>query len=193
VSGQPFWCLNDDQPLFQDGLQALSFMFPKRVIVAYSWVTMQVPTKHISPLTIHRFRKGVQTTQRFKTPKNPPAEYLSDKAKAESKDEFGSIGVGKIASGPMGNLPATATPRPSMDDLAALDILFHPDISWKEIRAAYKRKALSLHPDRNNQTPEATEKFKKMQQSYDNLSHVYGEAFVEKEVMMVLAGIFSKT
>lgn len=53
------------------------------------------------------------------------------------------------------------------------------DASAEAIRAAYRRKALRLHPDRNA-APEATEQFRDVQEAYDTLSdagrrHIYDE------------------
>ncbi|MBL8394306.1 MAG: DnaJ domain-containing protein [Candidatus Accumulibacter sp.] len=53
------------------------------------------------------------------------------------------------------------------------------DAAGEAVRTAYRRKALQLHPDRNT-APEATDKFRDVQEAYDVLSdparrHVYDE------------------
>eukprot|EP00163_Fabomonas_tropica_P020209 TRINITY_DN355_c0_g1_i2.p1 TRINITY_DN355_c0_g1~~TRINITY_DN355_c0_g1_i2.p1 ORF type:complete len:413 (-),score=130.28 TRINITY_DN355_c0_g1_i2:410-1648(-) len=45
-----------------------------------------------------------------------------------------------------------------------------PDASEGDIRKAYKKKAMKLHPDRNTSDPHATEKFKELGKAYDVLS-----------------------
>ncbi len=53
------------------------------------------------------------------------------------------------------------------------------DASSEEVRIAYRKKALLLHPDRNK-APEATDRFRDVQEAYETLSdascrHVYDE------------------
>lgn len=45
------------------------------------------------------------------------------------------------------------------------------DASGDEVRSAYRRKALQFHPDRNT-APEATDKFRDVQEAYETLSDV---------------------
>ena len=44
-----------------------------------------------------------------------------------------------------------------------------PDVGPKEFRAAYKRKAFELHPDRHGGAPEYVEKFKALQVAFEQL------------------------
>lgn len=44
------------------------------------------------------------------------------------------------------------------------------DASVKDIRAAYKRKASKVHPDRNHDNPEATNEFQRLNNAYSILS-----------------------
>ena len=53
------------------------------------------------------------------------------------------------------------------------------DASSEEVRIAYRKKALLLHPHRNK-APEATDRFRDVQEAYETLSdarcrHVYDE------------------
>ena len=195
VKGLPFWCLNEELPVFFEALQELSFHQPKTMITAMSWVIKQVPTKHISPLTINRFRKGVQTTQKFHNPKNPPAEYLADKAKAEAKDQYGTIGVDSVKSGPMGDsFTASQSQRlvPDPVDLATLGIHDPESATWPTIKQAFKTLALRNHPDMNKGSKQSEQRFKKVRQAYDNLSRIYAESLMEKEVIAVLTEILPK-
>jgi len=45
------------------------------------------------------------------------------------------------------------------------------DVSSDEVRSAYRRKALQFHPDRNTD-PDATDKFRDVQEAYETLSDV---------------------
>jgi curved DNA-binding protein CbpA len=45
------------------------------------------------------------------------------------------------------------------------------DAPSEEVRSAYRRKALQFHPDRNT-APEATDKFRDVQEAYETLSDV---------------------
>ncbi|KAH0787806.1 dnaJ subfamily A member 2 [Histomonas meleagridis] len=44
-----------------------------------------------------------------------------------------------------------------------------PDASEADLRRAYKKKAMQLHPDRNRDDPNATEKFQQVNEAYDIL------------------------
>ena len=44
------------------------------------------------------------------------------------------------------------------------------DATQREVKQAYRRLALKLHPDHNPEKPEATERFKQIQQAYETLS-----------------------
>lgn len=44
-----------------------------------------------------------------------------------------------------------------------------PDVSQAELRRAYKKKAVQLHPDKNQNDPEATEKFQAVNEAYEVL------------------------
>lgn len=46
-----------------------------------------------------------------------------------------------------------------------------PGVSEEEIKKAYRRKSLIHHPDRNNNSIESTEMFKKVNESYDRISN----------------------
>ena len=44
------------------------------------------------------------------------------------------------------------------------------DATPEQIKKAYRRKALQLHPDKRGNTPESQEEFTRMKQAYDVLS-----------------------
>ena len=44
-----------------------------------------------------------------------------------------------------------------------------PDVNENDLRRAYKKKAMQLHPDRNRDDPNATEKFQQVNEAYDIL------------------------
>lgn len=55
-------------------------------------------------------------------------------------------------------------------DTKLYDILgVSPDVNDNDLRRAYKKKAMQLHPDRNRDDPNATEKFQQVNEAYDIL------------------------
>ena len=54
------------------------------------------------------------------------------------------------------------------DYYRVLDV--NPDVSYKEIRRAYRLQVLKFHPDRNNGSKESNEKLIKIKEAYSILS-----------------------
>lgn len=57
------------------------------------------------------------------------------------------------------------TPVPTLYDIIGVQ----PTATQDEIKRAYRKKAMQLHPDRNPDDPEATEKFQQLSDAYDIL------------------------
>lgn len=60
--------------------------------------------------------------------------------------------------------------------------------SEDDLRKAYRRKALTLHPDKNQDSPEATEKFQLLQQAYEVLSDPHERAWYDSHRDQILRG-----
>jgi curved DNA-binding protein CbpA len=45
-----------------------------------------------------------------------------------------------------------------------------PDATPEQLKKAYRKKALQLHPDKRGNTPEAQDEFTRMKQAYDVLN-----------------------
>ena len=68
-----------------------------------------------------------------------------------------------------------------------------PGASTEEIKKAYRRKSLTHHPDRNNNSTESTEMFQKLSEAYDTISRidssidmdtVFGDGEMNPETLM---------
>lgn len=67
---------------------------------------------------------------------------------------------------------ASSSSASSSPDVNHYDVLgVSPDASNLEIKKAYRRLALLHHPDRNNGSPESTEKFQRVGEAFQCLSH----------------------
>jgi curved DNA-binding protein CbpA len=68
-----------------------------------------------------------------------------------------------------------------------------PGASEEEIKKAYRRKSLIYHPDRNNNSIESTEMFKKINAAYDKISNhaakepdenIFGDGEINLDALM---------
>ncbi|GET91042.1 hypothetical protein, conserved [Leishmania tarentolae] len=126
-------------------------------------------------------RKAYEKAKKDGTlPATPPAMVPKDSAKGREASASNTAADTGTASLPQGAHTGETKPDATESVNYYAFLCVEPTATSSEIRKAYTRKALEMHPDKNPNDPNATIKFQELNKIYNVLSHENTRAMYDR-------------